>query len=302
MSILRIEHNKENPYVILNKRILEDCDLSWTAKGLWSYLMSRPDNWNVSVSHLKTIFKGKGGGEKAIYSILNELIKAGYCVRNTFRHPNGLYAKMEYVITEFKNFLPSSLEGDPVKCDPVERATNNKGILTCNEEQQQMPAAPIVVPSNIQEEKPQDPLQSQKIELLSPYGFSTNILKEILFFSLDHLSQAIEAYDQQAKSKTMSKGALVEAIRKGWKPNITKEDVKKQQEKKRNDIQKIASKNKKDARELLGNFEVNFSETYAFMIKEDLIELRYPKGFSRLSFYEENCIDQLKQYIEDYLT
>jgi len=82
MSIIRISHDKNNPYVMLNKNPLEDNSLSWAAKGLWAYLMSRPDNWNVSVSHLSTIYHGKGGGEKAIYSLLNELIEAGYCERN----------------------------------------------------------------------------------------------------------------------------------------------------------------------------------------------------------------------------
>lgn len=301
MSILRIEHNKENPYVILNKKILEDSDLSWTAKGLWSYLMSRPDNWNVSVGHLKTIFKGKGGGEKAIYSILNELIKAGYCVRNTFRHPNGLYAKMEYVITEFKNCLPSTSQGDPVKCDPVERHYNNKGILTCNEEQQQMPAAPIVVPSNIQEEKPKDTLQSQKIELLSPYGFSSNILKEFICFSLDHLSQAIEAYNQQAKIKTMSKGALIESIRKGWKPNVTKEDIKNEEVKKRNSIELFLIENRKKAAKLSREYPHVHGNTYGFTVSDNLVWIRFPKGSRSISLFDDNCIDELENYIKQNL-
>ncbi len=133
MSIIRTEHNKNNPYVILNKSALEDKNLSWAAKGLWSYLMSRPDHWKVSVAHLSTIYDEKrGGGEKAIYSLLNELIEKGYCERKQERQEAGQFAKYEYIITELKNKVPHSPQADAVAPDAESsgaenRATSNKG-------------------------------------------------------------------------------------------------------------------------------------------------------------------------------
>lgn len=112
MAILRTRHNRENPFVQIDKTGLEDPNLSWAAKGLWTYLMSRPDNWNVSVSHLSKIYEGKGGGERAIYSLLNELIDEGYCERHRIKDEKGQFAKTEYIILELKNKVPHSSQRD----------------------------------------------------------------------------------------------------------------------------------------------------------------------------------------------
>ena len=82
MPIIRKSHEKSNSYVMINKKALEDENLSWGAKGLLAYLISRPDEWNISVSHLSSVFTGKGGGEKAIHTLIKELISCGYCARN----------------------------------------------------------------------------------------------------------------------------------------------------------------------------------------------------------------------------
>lgn len=136
MSIVRIEHNKNNPYVILNKKALEDGKLSWAAKGLWAYLMSRPDDWNVSVVHLSKIYDEKGGGEKAILSLLNELIENGYCERRQPKKDNGLFERTEYIIMEFKKCLPQPSERVAVERVPVEVPTTNKVSILNKEEQQ----------------------------------------------------------------------------------------------------------------------------------------------------------------------
>jgi len=137
VSILRIEHNKNNPYVILNKKALEDGKLSWAAKGLWAYLMSRPDDWNVSVVHLSKIYEEKGGGEKAIYTLLNELIECGYCERKQPQSDKGKFEKTEYIISEFKKCLPHSLQRDAGERVAVEAPPTNKGIILSKEKEQQ---------------------------------------------------------------------------------------------------------------------------------------------------------------------
>jgi len=115
MSILRTSHNKGRPYAVMDKGAHEDTKLSWGAKGLWSYLMGRPDHWKVSITHLSSIYKERGGGEKAIYGFLKELIENGYCEREQIKDDKGLFCKTEYVIFEFKKCLPNRLEGDAVQ-------------------------------------------------------------------------------------------------------------------------------------------------------------------------------------------
>ena len=96
MSIIRGEHNRQNPYAQINKSGLQDTSMSWEAKGLWAYLLSLPDNWQVSVAHLTKTFPAK---TMQIRRILLELIALGYCKRQQLRNGNQ-FGKYEYIIYE----------------------------------------------------------------------------------------------------------------------------------------------------------------------------------------------------------
>ncbi len=154
MAIVRIQHNKENPYVTLNKKALEDRHLSWGARGLWSYLMSRPDDWTISVSHLKTLYSGKGGGEKAIYSLLNQLIEEGYCTRIVVKNEKGLFGKPEYIITEFKKKVPHSLQRDVGERRPGKGGTTKYIDILSKEEKEEQQQSKITKEEKPMEKKP----------------------------------------------------------------------------------------------------------------------------------------------------
>jgi len=144
MSIVRTSHSKDRPYVILNKSTFEDKNLSWGAKGLWAFLLSKPDSWNVSVSHLSSIFEGRGGGEKAIYSLLNELIDNGYCERTQSRSEDGLFNQYEYIVFELKICLPHSLQGDAVERNAVKGGTSIYRSKVNNETTTEEPLVAVV--------------------------------------------------------------------------------------------------------------------------------------------------------------
>lgn len=99
MTIVRIVHNKENPFVQINKAALWDKNLSLEAIGLWARLLSRPDNWQVSVAE---ICKSCGSGKDRIYRILRELKANGYayCMQDT--NEKGQFGPTDYFIFEFK--------------------------------------------------------------------------------------------------------------------------------------------------------------------------------------------------------
>ena len=44
-TIFRVDKDKQNPYVIINKQVFEDPSISLKAKGVIGYLLSKPDNW-----------------------------------------------------------------------------------------------------------------------------------------------------------------------------------------------------------------------------------------------------------------
>lgn len=108
MSVIRIVHNKENPFVQLNKKALWDQELSSAAVGLWARCMSRPDNWTFSISELATKFKE---GKKCLYRLINELVAAGYAIKGQNRKRNDgtkkggkriLFDSYNYIFFEFK--------------------------------------------------------------------------------------------------------------------------------------------------------------------------------------------------------
>lgn len=83
MAVVRVIKDKSNPYVMLNKACLNDDSISWKAKGLHSYLLSLPDDWQIYVEDLKNRSKD---GRDATSSAINELIKMGYIKRTARKH------------------------------------------------------------------------------------------------------------------------------------------------------------------------------------------------------------------------
>ena len=74
-TIYRVVKNKDNPYVMIDRRPVDNPALSFKAKGILTYLMSRPDGWEVSVADL---IKHGTDGEAAVRSGLKELKEAGH--------------------------------------------------------------------------------------------------------------------------------------------------------------------------------------------------------------------------------
>src|ERR1700687_1181971 len=85
--------NFENHFTILHNSAAENPRLSWGAKGLLWYLLSRPKNWNVKVHHLAKIYCGelRGNGKEAIWSLLNELKSEGYLQYTKSRDAKGRF-------------------------------------------------------------------------------------------------------------------------------------------------------------------------------------------------------------------
>lgn len=95
MSIIRVASRSQ--YVVLDQGTAADVSLSWEAKGLHLYLLSRPDSWKVNPEQLAAI--GSAGRDK-VYRLLKELMRHGYAVRNSLRNATGQIVDHEYVIYE----------------------------------------------------------------------------------------------------------------------------------------------------------------------------------------------------------
>lgn len=82
-GIVRVS-KRDSSYAIIDPFFLSDERLSWKAKGLLGYLLSKPSNWRVYVSDL---VKRSKDGKDAVYSALKELEVAGYIERRQMRDP-----------------------------------------------------------------------------------------------------------------------------------------------------------------------------------------------------------------------
>jgi hypothetical protein len=118
-TVLRVEKNKDNPFVMIDNRVFLDENLSWKAKGILGYLLSRPDDWKIIVGDL---IKHSTDGKTSVYSGLDELLKYGYIERRERRSKEGQFMPTEYVIHEKPNRVLRSGYGKPV-CG--ERDTTN---------------------------------------------------------------------------------------------------------------------------------------------------------------------------------
>jgi hypothetical protein len=99
MSIIRVVHNKENPYVQLNKKALWNTNLSLKAIGLWARCLTRPDDWEFNIAEMS---KSGKEGKDAIRNAVNELIKEGYALRIANRRTDTkCFDSVIYIIFEF---------------------------------------------------------------------------------------------------------------------------------------------------------------------------------------------------------
>lgn len=100
MSIIRAARKAQ--FYNLPTTIVDDDRLSWEARGLLVYLLSKPDKWTVQVRDLINRTKnaiGKSAGKDKVYSIINELRAAGYIYRE-FKREGGSFVGVDYEVSE----------------------------------------------------------------------------------------------------------------------------------------------------------------------------------------------------------
>lgn len=104
-EVIRVR-KRPNNFVMLDKTFLEDDRLSFKAKGILAYLLSKPDNWKVIVGNLVKYSKD---GKSAVYAGLKELKECGYYVKTPIRNEDGTrISRWESTVYE----VPDSLLSD----------------------------------------------------------------------------------------------------------------------------------------------------------------------------------------------
>ena len=51
-TIIRVKHRCA-PFVVIDRRMLEDERLTWAARGVPGYLLAKPDDWQLRITDLQ---------------------------------------------------------------------------------------------------------------------------------------------------------------------------------------------------------------------------------------------------------
>jgi len=99
-TIYRTVKDGRSPFVMADKGFLEDKDLSWKAKGIMIYLLSRPNDWQVYIEQLKNVSKD---GKHSTANGIKELFDLGYIERVQRRADDNEFDGYDYTIYESNN-------------------------------------------------------------------------------------------------------------------------------------------------------------------------------------------------------
>lgn len=93
---MTIRTDKKDNFTIADNGFIKDDRLSWQAKGLMTYLLSLPDDWDINLVELERHAKD---GIHATRAAVRELQAAGYIKTDKIKH-KGRFAGVRYTVVE----------------------------------------------------------------------------------------------------------------------------------------------------------------------------------------------------------
>jgi hypothetical protein len=154
---IRIHHHRlDKEYTVVPNHGVENETLSWGAKGLLWYMISRESTFEIHSWHLASIHKGtkRGNGIDAVRVMLDELKKHGYLVHHKYQNAEGQWEHRYDIypipIHDFQKMFP-----DRVKPDVAEPGVVKPDVLPITDR----PITDLPIKESIKEA---DPLQEKK--------------------------------------------------------------------------------------------------------------------------------------------
>ena len=137
---LRRLHNPKG-WTSLPNAVLEDRDMSWRARGILAYLLSRPDGWSTDAERLSALAGQPGDsrskqaeGRDAVRTALREIEAAKYLHRVRSQGAHGRWSTEYYLFdTPTEQAMPADLAGQiPLVDEPVDNSGENEAPKTEN--------------------------------------------------------------------------------------------------------------------------------------------------------------------------
>lgn len=127
-GIIRVEKDRTHPYKTINTSFATDERLTWGARGLLVYLLSKPDDWKVMVPDL---IKQSSAGRDAVYKILKNLEETGYLQRIRTRRDDGTF---EYSTVIYEKARPLTAFPETVQPETVQPYTEKPDVYKVRKE------------------------------------------------------------------------------------------------------------------------------------------------------------------------
>jgi hypothetical protein len=121
-TVFRVAKNADNPFVMIDRRPIENPNLSWKAKGILVYLLSRPDDW---VIRFRDLVNRSTDGAHMVRAAMSELKKVGH-IKVTTERENGRITRWVYQVYEIPLVENQEVEKQQVK----KRASTNNKVVT----------------------------------------------------------------------------------------------------------------------------------------------------------------------------
>lgn len=132
-TIYRTAHDKDNPYVCINRDLAQSDTLSFAALGMLTYILSKPDDWQITLTDLARANKS---GRDAARAILDELIEAGYISKSkSQRRVSGRFSNYQYTVWEKPSTVTPST-GQPSTENPTVQSKESQSTEKQNNHQQ----------------------------------------------------------------------------------------------------------------------------------------------------------------------
>ena len=205
MPVIRVQKTKN--YTVMANYHLRDKRLSFKAKGLMSFMLSLPEEWDYTVNGLSAFATD---GRDGVREALRELETAGY-LRMGQSRTSGKFGKTEYIITE-KPFTGNPLTGKPITAKPI---TENPTQLSTKEVSTKEVSKEVVSTGH-------DDGLSECVKF-----WQDNMMRDMTPFEFQTMESLIEDYSLEWTKEAMKKAALLEpskrnmkyitGILKGWK-------------------------------------------------------------------------------------
>lgn len=201
----------------------------------------------------------------------------------TYYEINFMDSKNSY---QSQNETPPGLETRPPpvsKQDPQKTSSKD----TSTKEQQTTPLSVVV------------PLEKEKRAMLLPFDLLEKVVAELITYDIDRIKNAIESLRlaQSRGDVPNPSGFIVSAIRDGYKPSKTKQDIEEERESERSKKEKKMIGVKAVAARLEEIHKHEFTKEYSFSVTNN-IALKVGNRVAILQFYEDNCLQILAEYIE----